>query len=438
MDATTHRLGRRRLFAPFQVCVVGLRTVAARCAGLRSDERGNVMLLSGMMVFAAVVLALFNLNTGKAIRNRIISQNAADSAADANALWEARGCNILQHLNNLHYRINEIAFVAENIAAAGCVVSVPLRAAPEATLPISWTSAWAAAVAAEVVACSACTMVPVVEKAQEGLDLAITTIQEFVRWGIPIYAAFRANIAAKQSGGDVAPGKDALESLLSRLGVPIRLPSLPSPPIYAIPMRFNYPPLTDDPLGVEMKTGTKLPWKTPEAWNGYVKGAYTLGKEACSLPGPGWPAAGVFRALMPQPGSISEYGWEDKYANGNPGYTSWIAGKSKEFERAGLTNSVWLTSNRSIDPGSLNDRWLQQKLAGDPNAIGGDLDRFYDGNYIDQNRTLEIPGLIAIASSQVEGEPVVDKGTADAEGKIISVYFPIGDGYSGERIFIYH
>ncbi|MEI6217371.1 MAG: hypothetical protein WCP86_00575, partial [bacterium] len=52
---------------------------------------------------------------------------------------------------------------------------------------------------------------------------------------------------------------------------------------------------------------------------------------------------------------------------------------------------------------------------------------------------LTIPAFLAIASSQVEGEPVVSKGKADAEGKIITVFFPPeSNPTTGEKFLIYH
>src|SRR5665213_3051532 len=75
----------------------------ARVEALRSDQRGSLTLLAGMMVFLVTIFGVLAFDTNMAIYNRIVAQNAVDSAADSAALWEARGCNMLQNLNNLHY-----------------------------------------------------------------------------------------------------------------------------------------------------------------------------------------------------------------------------------------------------------------------------------------------------------------------------------------------
>ena len=51
---------------------------------------------------------------------------------------------------------------------------------------------------------------------------------------------------------------------------------------------------------------------------------------------------------------------------------------------------------------------------------------------------MQIPGFVAIASSQVQGHPVICKGDADAIGTLIKVYLPGSSPKSGEDLFIYH
>src|ERR1051326_1826513 len=92
-----------------------------RLTNLRFDDRGSVSLLTGMMVFLAVIFGIITMDTSMAIHNRIVTQNAVDSAADAAALWQARGCNLLQQLNNLHYDVDEALAIAEGISAGACV-----------------------------------------------------------------------------------------------------------------------------------------------------------------------------------------------------------------------------------------------------------------------------------------------------------------------------
>ena len=87
-----------------------------RVEALRSDQRGSLTLLAGMMVFLVTMFGIIALDTNMAIYNRIVAQNAVDSAADSAALWQARGCNLLQNLNNLHYDVDEALGIAEDVA----------------------------------------------------------------------------------------------------------------------------------------------------------------------------------------------------------------------------------------------------------------------------------------------------------------------------------
>ena len=81
--------------------------VFAKLENVRSDQRGSVTLLCGMMVFVATMFGIIAMDTSMAIHNRILAQNAVDSAADSAALWQARFCNLEQNLNNLHYTFDE-------------------------------------------------------------------------------------------------------------------------------------------------------------------------------------------------------------------------------------------------------------------------------------------------------------------------------------------
>ena len=108
-----------------------------RMKGLPQDQGGSVLLLTGMMSFLAAILALMALDTSQAIYNRIIAQNAVDGAAKTGALWQARGLNMLQTLNNAHYVFNAGIYVAEQAALFACDLT-PLDAlADDAACPMT-------------------------------------------------------------------------------------------------------------------------------------------------------------------------------------------------------------------------------------------------------------------------------------------------------------
>src|ERR1700723_2974000 len=98
-------------------------TLEKKIRQLRGDEGGSVLLLSGMMSFLIAIMALYAVDTSQAVYNRITSQNAADSAAETAALWQARGLNVEQQLNDFHYIFNETLFGVEFGELATCLAA---------------------------------------------------------------------------------------------------------------------------------------------------------------------------------------------------------------------------------------------------------------------------------------------------------------------------
>jgi hypothetical protein len=402
-----------------------------RILALRKDTSGSALLLSGTMMFLVVMTVVLNGDMNKAVYERIVAQNAVDSAAEAAALWEARGCNVIQHLNNIHYEGNKILFIAESASLVSCAASVFSVVAVNVAKPFAWTSAYAAAVAATFVTCTLCVPAPKIDKAQEYFAKAINKFQEIASTVFPILAVGYANQLALKSGGDnlieVVP--QYLASVLDAGGVPwggaedvlSNLGSLPAPLDSITLAAFPWTIIGDDTffkLGVKPKEGEGLPWKTPDWWNEMANIAYEAGKAACSG---GWEGAGVYQAAMGD--GADPWGWTDKYYQGNPGYMTWMAGKVSQDEVAGL--------------GAL--RWLRVKEG----ATFTDTNAMYSGEILNPD-ILKVPAFIALASSQVEGTPVISyTESVDSKGKIIPVYLPFnykkptrGDEFS--PLGIYH
>ena len=404
--------------------------IFARILNLRKDTSGSALLLSGTMMFLIVMTVVLNGDTNKAVYDRIVAQNAVDAAAEAAALWEARGCNVLQHLNNVHYEGNKILFVAESAALVGCGASVFAIAAVHAAKPFFWTSAYGGALLAAGVACLACSAAPVIDKGQEAFATAINDFQEVARTAFPILAIGYANQIAQAGGGDnlVEVIPDYVGSLMDAGGlawdstedVLSAIDSLPAPlaalSIAAIPWTLA----GDDTfftMGVKPKEGEGLPWKTSSGWNKAADIAYTAGKGACQS---AWEGAGAFQWMLSAP---EQWGWTDKYYQGNPGYMTWVAGKKYGDEVAGLGGT----------------RWLKEKEG----ATFVDTNVMYSGEILNPVQ-FRIPAFIALASSQVEGTPVISyTDEVNSRGTLIPVYLPFnykkptrGDGLS--PIGIYH
>lgn len=347
-----------------------------RC--LSRDDGGAVLLLSAMMIFLVAIFGMITMNTNKAVYNRVVTQNAVDSAADAAALWQARGCNLLQHLNNIHHDADVVFYTLEAASLATCIIA-PFYP----------------------VFCASCSLAPVWDATQEGFVGVLMPLQEAIADATPIVAFIYANAAAAGSGADpvLSVGVDYVGDFLARFGLSGSIGGasdtvstmLGSIPIYAVPL---------DPaslsLYVERKKGKKAPWHFAK-WLTYVpRGA----AKACPS----------FIDDLPE-----EWGWDDDYFYGNPGWMTWVAGKVHQHELLDLGDLRWFNGGRE--------------------ASGNVRSAMYSGP-ARGNGLLQIPAFLGIASSQVEGEPVVSYGEADARGRLINTHLP----YSGSSLapVIYH
>jgi hypothetical protein len=372
------------------------------------------MLLSGMMVFLGTIFAIIAFDTNMAVYNRITAQNAVDSAADAAALWQARGCNLLQQLNNLHYDVDTAACLGEEITAAACGVATVLMALE----PVPFIGA--AAAAARPAVCLAplvgCDSLPAIDGAQQAFSFAVTNLQAVIADVVPFLAFANANACAKGSGADklLDAVQGSVQGLLSNLGV--NLPGF-GDIAGAISGGLSFVPLYASPLDpsslslhVDLKKGEDEPWEFGSTVGEIGEG---LGQIGCAAYG--WSTA---ISAVEGLGWDHEWGWSDKYFFGNPGFMTWIAGKAKRDELLGLGKLKWL-----------NDR--ERKKADEISEV------MYTGAInINDETGLEIPGFIAFASSQVEGDQVISHGKVDAKNKLITVHFSANN--TGDKFWIFH
>ncbi|HTB84892.1 MAG TPA: hypothetical protein VK742_14645 [Candidatus Sulfotelmatobacter sp.] len=381
---------------------------------LRGDDSGSVLLLSGMMAFVMAIMVLYSLDTSQVIYNRITSQNAADSAAETAALWQARGLNVIQQLNDFHYVFNETLFGVEFGELTACVGAD--------TAVIKWgndVACCASLVGAVITGGSCCEAIPgdfknaqslcnickqAIPENQYQVSTAkqILDTQQLISEFWPALEVVFASQAAQQSGAD--PALNAIPSWMGGavskvlpVSLPISMPSLPNLPSALTPYAL---PMTSVSLNVEQKPGKYWPWR----WSflgpnfGYVDELaltdvaapldWGIGEVACSL---------VFVFLSPQgdiPGSLGgPWGWKDSYYIGHPGYMTWVAGKTNEMELAGLGKLAWL--NPSSSPPAEVNYWLGQSNV-----------QMFNASAAISSSTLQIPAVIGLASSQVEGTGV--------------------------------
>ncbi|MEI6972865.1 MAG: pilus assembly protein TadG-related protein [bacterium] len=401
---------------------------AARARAIGSDDRGQVLLLSGVMVFVVLMITIMTFDMSKAVYNRIIAQNSVDAAADAAALWQARGCNLLQHLNNVHYKVNETLFIAETAALTGCglsVVTVPGEIATRPLIPTIFDWVWVAALASADASCNLCYTAPWIDWGQEEFAKVVMKVQGGIEKVFPVLAFLYADTMAKESGADdvFAAASSYVGTIASELGLDSSSMSGVSEEladgISGLPVNIYAFPI--DPsalkLHVEKKAGTSLPWKWPD-W------AVAAGETAANIAAP-LCNGDTMVSMVGQidPGKPAKWGWADEFYWGNPGFMTWVAGKKSRTELLGIGNLNWFSG------GKVDDAEMEVNSRA-----------FYSpGSVRSGSSALTIPAFLAIASSQVEGEPVVSKGKADAKGKIITVFFPPeSNPTTGEKFLIYH
>lgn len=344
-----------------------------------TDESGAVLLLTGMMAFFIAVLFLITMDAGLAICRRIQAQNAVDAAADAAALWQARGCNLLQHLNNVHYNANVAFTVAETMALMHCVGGIDYA-----------------------FDCVECMLAPYIDRDQEVFSSAVISMQKDIARVFPLLAMAQANAAAKANGADQLAGTVAgyLEKAGKALGLSFLQGKIVNEKIipggiYAAPLDEKSLRLYVEPMVA--KKG-KMPWYFSK-W--FADQAARVGMIKC----PG------FNYELP-----NEWGWHDSYYRGNPGFMTWIAGKKRHDELLGRGDWIWFNGRKNTH---------------------GDV--LYNGPSHDNSRPINLPDVIALASSQVEGLPVVAHGKANAQARLITVQIPsAAKPIKGERFLIMH
>ena len=94
-------------------------------SGRLASERGSVGVVVALVIFVVMGMLTMTWNTAQLSKAKMRLQNAADSAALAHAVWQARGMNVVQNINDEMYealslaaKLRSVARVIEPIAIA--------------------------------------------------------------------------------------------------------------------------------------------------------------------------------------------------------------------------------------------------------------------------------------------------------------------------------
>ena len=395
----------------------------ARARALRRDDRAQVMVISAVMVFVATIFTVQMLNTSEMVFNRIRAQNAADAAADAFALWQARGINTMQFMNDIHYDADMVLYwiiIPSCTARIGCIL---LNA-----IPIVGPGLY--------LACCNITgpLVTASELAQSLVEGLALTLQWFIKYTFPAFGIIRANTVAEGNGADPLVGSvlASLQSTLNqlglggiiRLGVIIKvlnkIPGLGD--IYALPIR----PDLAFPLHVRPKISTpsRMPWKVPTALVVACRAAPCVGLPVVcrgnnSKPKPpGLMAIAQELKMGIKAITGNDCGWADTYYYGYPGFNTWLAGLQSQDAIKRLKRNPWLNPGTSLS----NPDRAKQTYRGVIRGRGSEFTYLRKSIGVWEN-----PGFLGLASSQIEGDPLQetsDNNWKVSRPKLISVHIP--------------
>jgi len=99
------------------------RFLGQKLQRFRRDENGQVLLFTALIVLVLVCLIAAVVNVGMMISWKIRTQNAVDAAALGAGIWQARGHNLMQSLNQIHYWMNNLLGLIIIAMAIACYAS---------------------------------------------------------------------------------------------------------------------------------------------------------------------------------------------------------------------------------------------------------------------------------------------------------------------------
>ena len=97
-----------------------------------SSERGSVGVVVALVIFVVMGMLTMTWNTAQLSKAKMRLQNAADSAALAHAVWQARGMNVVQNINDEMYEALSLAAKLRSVAKVIEPIAIGFDAAANA------------------------------------------------------------------------------------------------------------------------------------------------------------------------------------------------------------------------------------------------------------------------------------------------------------------
>ncbi len=97
-----------------------------------ASEQGSVGVVVALVIFLVLGMLTMTWNTAQLSKAKMRLQNAADSAALAHAVWQARGMNVVQNINDEMYEALSLAVKLRNVAKVVEPIAIGFDAASAA------------------------------------------------------------------------------------------------------------------------------------------------------------------------------------------------------------------------------------------------------------------------------------------------------------------
>lgn len=179
-----------------------LALIAKRQRYLAGNEGGQVLFFFAIIAMVLVFFTATLTDYGMTVTQKIKTQTAVDSAALAAGAWVARGGNIQQMINGIHWDMNyslaQIITISSDIAMIICIICLALSWIPFG-VGAAFYSVYNATRTIESSIISACCTV------HNTTNAVIDPVQKILVKTTPILALLHANFSARNNGASSIP-----------------------------------------------------------------------------------------------------------------------------------------------------------------------------------------------------------------------------------------
>ena len=179
-----------------------LALIAKRQRHLARNEGGQVLFFFAIIAMILVFFTATISDYGMTVTQKIKTQTAVDSAALAAGAWVARGGNIQQMINGIHWDMNyslaQIITLSSDIAMIICIICLALSWIPFG-VGAAFYSVFNATRKIESAIITTCSTV------HTGLEGVLEPVQKVLVKTTPILALLHSNFAARNNGASSFP-----------------------------------------------------------------------------------------------------------------------------------------------------------------------------------------------------------------------------------------